>query len=105
MEWKIASQNTIKGRRMEEIHANDRDLRQLFDEGYPTWYQDLADVKDEKVSYLNFSTSRRAVAKLLRLTWKGFPLHHDTTEKWGYLIPTADCLDVIQRINTGALPL
>ena len=101
MEWKIASVRTIKGRLMKEIHAQDTDLRQLFEEGYPRWYQDLADEKDDKVPYLNLSTSKRAVAKLLRLTWKGYPLHHHKTEKWGYLIPTADCLDVIHRVNTG----
>ena len=103
MEWKIASQKCIKGRRMTEIHKTDTDLGQLFEDGYPSWYQDLADLKDGKVPFLNFSTSKRAVAKLLRLTWKGFPLHHDKTEKWGYLIPTADCQDVIQRIKTGEL--
>ena len=86
---------------MTEIHTADSDLGQLFEEGYPTWYQDLADVKDGMDPFLKFSTSKRAVAKLLRLTWKGFPLHHDKTEKWGYLIPTADCQEVIQRINTG----
>ena len=88
---------------MEEIHLENTDLRQLFEEGYPSWYQDLADVKDEKVPYINFSTSKRAVAKVLRLTWKGFPLHHHKTEKWGYLIPTADCQEVIQRIRTGEI--
>lgn len=103
LDWKISSQKTIKGRRMTEIHKADTDLGQLFEVGYPAWYQDLADVKDGKVPFLNFSTSKRAVAKLLRLTWKGFPLHHDKTEKWGYLIPTADCQEVIQRINTGEL--
>ena len=103
LDWKIASQKTIKGRRMTEIHQTDTDLGQLFEEGFPSWYQDLADLKDGKVPFINYSTSKRAVAKLLRLTWKGFPLHHDKTEKWGYLIPTADCQDVIQRINTGEL--
>ena len=88
---------------MTEIHQTDTDLGQLFEEGFPSWYQDLADLKDGKVPFINYSTSKRAVAKLLRLTWKGFPLHHDKTEKWGYLIPTADCQDVIQRINTGEL--
>ena len=24
---------------------------------------------------------------LLRLTWDGYPLHHDAKEKWGYLVP------------------
>ena len=46
MEWKIASQKTIKGRRMKEIHEPSSDIGQLFEEGYPSWYQDLADTKE-----------------------------------------------------------
>ena len=89
---------------MTEIHKADTDLGQLFAVGYPTWYQDLADDKEDgTVPFLHFSTSKRSVAKLLRLTWKGFPLHYDKTEKWGYLIPTADCQEVIMRINTGEI--
>ena len=70
MEWRIASQKTIKGRRMKEIHGEDSDVAQLFHDGFPTWYQDLADSKDG-VSFINLSTSKRVVPKLLRLTWKG----------------------------------
>jgi DNA polymerase gamma 1 len=25
--------------------------------------------------------------KLLRLTWDGYPVHHDDTHGWGYLVP------------------
>merc|ERR1719356_2245309 len=47
LEWKIASKHTIKGRRMKEIHKDNVDLQQLFDAGYPTWYQDLAEEEDK----------------------------------------------------------
>ena len=29
----------------------------------------------------------RVVPKLLRLTWLGYPLHHDEKHGWGYLVP------------------
>ena len=45
MEWKIASQKTIKGRLMKDVHESTSDLGQLFEDGYPTWYQELADSK------------------------------------------------------------
>ena len=45
MEWKIASQKTIKGRLMKDVHEITSDLGQLFEDGYPTWYQELADSK------------------------------------------------------------
>ena len=45
MEWKIASQKTIKGRLMKDVHDGTSDLGQLFEDGYPTWYQELADSK------------------------------------------------------------
>ena len=45
MEWKIASQKTIKGRLMKDVHESSSDLGQLFEDGYPTWYQELADSK------------------------------------------------------------
>lgn len=33
------------------------------------------------------STKMRVVPKLLRLTWLGYPLHHDEKHGWGYLVP------------------
>ena len=45
MEWKIASQKTIKGRLMKDVHEITSDLGQLFEDGYPTWYQELAESK------------------------------------------------------------
>ena len=51
MEWKIASQKTIKGRLMKDVHESSSDLGQLFEDGYPTWYQELA---ESKVSIFGF---------------------------------------------------
>ena len=102
LEWKIGSQKNIKGRRMKTIHDPTSDLGQLFEDGFPTWYQDLADEKDG-VQFVNLSTSKRVVPKLLRLTWKGYPLHHDKVEKWGYLIPTADAQDVLRSVEMGEI--
>ena len=102
LEWKFASQKSIKGRRMKNIHDGNSDLGQLFEEGFPTWYQDLADEKDG-VCYLNISTSKKVVPKLLRLTWKGYPLHHDKVQKWGFLIPTADAEEILASIETGEI--
>ena len=55
------------------------------------------------MGYLNISTSKRCVPKLLRLTWKGYPLHHHKEHKWGYLIPTADSEDVLRAIQIGQI--
>lgn len=30
---------------------------------------------------------RRIAAKLLRLTWEGYPLYYDEKHGWGYLVP------------------
>jgi DNA polymerase gamma 1 len=102
LEWKIASKKTIKARRMKLIHEKKIDIEQLFESGYPTWYQDLAD-EDEGRAFLNLSTGKRVVPKLLRLTWKGYPLHHDKVEKWGFLIPSADVEEIIERIDYGEI--
>ena len=102
LEWKIASKRTIKARRMKVIHEDKIDIEQLFEGGYPTWYQDLADEEDGK-AFLNLSTGKRVVPKLLRLTWKGYPLHYDKVEKWGYLIPSADVEEIIERIDYGEI--
>ncbi|XP_015791652.1 DNA polymerase subunit gamma-1 [Tetranychus urticae] len=71
--------------------------------GYPAWYRDLCDQpfggsklrSDEKL--INWqpgpsliSTSMRAAPKLLRMLWRGYPLHYDETHKWGYLVPDSN---------------
>jgi DNA polymerase gamma 1 len=67
--------------------------------GYPSWYRDLC-MKQAKVENDDddddetwkpgpqlISTKMRIVPKLLRLTWLGYPLHHDDKHGWGYLVP------------------
>lgn len=60
-----------------------------------SWYRDLC-VKPPKVQEEEstwkpgpqlISTKMRVVPKLLRLTWLGYPLHHDEEHGWGYLVP------------------
>ncbi|GFY73037.1 DNA polymerase subunit gamma-1 [Trichonephila inaurata madagascariensis] len=65
---------------------------QPFMPGYPKWYRQLCDKKNPvKLGwgpgpYL-ISTQMRVVPKLMRMTWDGFPLHHDAKHGWGYLVP------------------
>ena len=68
---------------------------------YPTWLQDLADQDPEGKPFLNISTSKRIVPKVLRLTWKGYPLHFDATEKWGYLVPTENVDQAMADVVSG----
>ena len=57
----------------------------------PRWYHKLCKKnstgEDESSGLENMSTSLKIVPKLLRLTWKGFPLHHEKGLGWGYLRP------------------
>ena len=65
--------------------------------GYPKWYRELCENPFSSRKDLNLdewqpgpylaSTQIRNVSKLLNLTWKGFALHYQTNESWGYLVP------------------
>lgn len=58
--------------------------------GYPSWYRKLCARTGEKEGTPepeNMSTSLQIVPKILRLTWNGFPLHHERKLGWGYLKP------------------
>ena len=61
----------------------------------PTWYANLCPIRREFSRKLmpgrpaKISTSMRATPKLMRLTWKGYPLHYHEKYKWGYLVPEA----------------
>jgi len=101
MEWGVASLRTIKGRIMAEVHRGDAELQAAFPAGFPTWYQELADTDRQGRPFLNLSAGKRAVPKLLRLTWLGFPLHHHKTLKWGYLVPTRDARQVLEQVEVG----
>ncbi|VDM31475.1 unnamed protein product [Hydatigera taeniaeformis] len=56
----------------------------------PKWYRELIPkpMKDNYKSGPALITAQMKIApKLLRLCWKGLPLHYDQTLKWGTLIP------------------
>lgn len=58
--------------------------------GYPNWYRKLCARTGEREGTPepeNMSTSLQIVPKILRLTWNGFPLHHERKFGWGYLKP------------------
>lgn len=65
--------------------------------GYPKWYRELCenpfssrkdlDLDEWQPGPCLASTQIRNVSKLLNLTWKGFALHYQTNESWGYLVP------------------
>lgn len=71
--------------------------------GYPAWYRDFCDrpfggskLHDDTRLQLwepgpfKISTQVRATPKLLKLLWRGYPLHFDSTHKWGFLVPRSD---------------
>jgi DNA polymerase gamma 1 len=65
--------------------------------GYPNWYRKLCaklDMDREDVSKTTWrpgpallSSSMRVTAKVMRLTWEGYPLHKIKEHGWGFLIP------------------
>lgn len=63
---------------------------------FPNWYVKLCKIpssrgEDTDASAFmphDMSTSLRVVPRLLRLTWRGYPLHHEKDHGWGYLRPT-----------------
>lgn len=67
--------------------------------GYPKWYRELCENPFSSRKDLNLedwqtgpylaSTQIRNIAKLLNLTWKGFALHYEPNENWGYLVPNS----------------
>ena len=71
------------------------------DTEFPAWLQLLVNETEDGQPYLDISTSKRFVPKVLRLTWKGYPMHFDTEHKWGYLMPCDDINDIIEKIQTG----
>ncbi|XP_035210862.1 DNA polymerase subunit gamma-1-like [Stegodyphus dumicola] len=88
---------------VQKVYKSAATLRKVrpFLPGYPAWYRDLCDKNiadniDWEPGPNLISTQMRSVPKLMRLTWDGFPLHHDAKHKWGYLVPnfkTADITD------------
>ncbi|CAN8000692.1 unnamed protein product [Ixodes hexagonus] len=113
MRCKKTAKSAAKGGTVVEVQADNGDLEQELEEkvkdilktsevlyktqpflsGYPAWYRDFC-VKptDDEDSQWEpgpsvISTQMRSVPKLLRLKWDGYPLHFDTKQGWGYLVP------------------
>ena len=64
------------------------------------WYRDLCPRPNEEDWYpgpSNISTQCRVTPKLMRLTWDGFPLHFDSDFGWGYLVPTVEETDDVEK--------
>lgn len=70
---------------------------------FPTWFHLLINKTEDGQPYLDISTSKRFVPKVLRLTWKGYPIHYDKEHKWGYLVPREDIQDIIDQIQIGEI--
>ena len=58
------------------------------------WYVELCPTQPrripEKADFpmpTKITALRRITAKLLRLTWEGYPVYYDETHGWGYLVP------------------
>uniref|UniRef100_A0A2C9KDE8 DNA polymerase subunit gamma-1 n=1 Tax=Biomphalaria glabrata TaxID=6526 RepID=A0A2C9KDE8_BIOGL len=71
-----------------------------FMPGYPVWYKELCPRTKDAEFYPGpslISTQCRAVPKLLRLTWKGYPLHYDEKLGWGYLVPDTKSMSPLEE--------
>jgi len=97
--WTRGSQKTKRARLLQKMDSEYPEFADLFKDGYPMWYQELAEEDEHGEAFLNLSTSKRVVPKLLKLTWKGYPLHYDKVEKWGYLMPDIDQEDVEEALE------
>ncbi|RWS03724.1 DNA polymerase subunit gamma-1-like protein [Dinothrombium tinctorium] len=69
--------------------------------GYPKWYREFCDhpfgaskrrseddMQEWEPGPFLISTQMRSVPKLLKLMWKGYALHYDEKEGWGFLVPS-----------------
>ena len=102
LDWRLGSKRCRAGRLAGELYAARPEFSAVFaDQGYPAWFQELSDELEDGRPHLAVSTAKRVVPKVLRLTWKGFPLHHDKAEKWGYLVPTEDAHRVLEQVEAG----
>ena len=99
LDWTPASTRGIRRQRMLDLIAKvGRE-----DTEFPAWLQLLVSENEDGAPYLDISTSKRFVPKVLRLTWKGYPMHFDTEHKWGFLMPCDDIEDIIEQIQTGQI--
>lgn len=67
--------------------------QQLHLAGYPKWYRDLC-MRPNQPNYkpgpVNISSQTKITPSILRMTWDGYPLHHERKHGWGYLAPEKD---------------
>ena len=71
--------------------------------GYPAWYQALCPKPAGGFAQpTELSASKAVVPKLLRLCWKGYPLHRHKNEKWGYLQPNQTSSSTANNVQRHA---
>ncbi|XP_013395097.1 DNA polymerase subunit gamma-1 isoform X2 [Lingula anatina] len=77
--------------------------------GYPLWFKKFCPKLGEVPwSYgpTLITMRKNDTPKLMRMTWKGFPVHFDDNLGWGYLVPgRMDNLDVLQGEDEPKFPL
>ncbi|KAH9520139.1 hypothetical protein Btru_060114 [Bulinus truncatus] len=71
-----------------------------FMPGFPLWYKELCPRPKDDEFFPGpslVSTQCRVIPKLLRLTWKGYPVHYDETHGWGYLMPDLNSISPLEQ--------
>lgn len=62
-----------------------------FINAFVSWYRSLcvgpSDKEEWKEGPVHISPQCQVAPMLLRMTWDGFPLHHNRKHGWGYLVP------------------
>eukprot|EP00088_Acartia_fossae_P013148 TRINITY_DN1683_c0_g1_i7.p1 TRINITY_DN1683_c0_g1~~TRINITY_DN1683_c0_g1_i7.p1 ORF type:complete len:1146 (-),score=216.92 TRINITY_DN1683_c0_g1_i7:47-3484(-) len=104
LDWSCASLRSKKRKLLEALLLQQD--KQLM-ANYPAWLQDIVvtqlDDSGNQSPKLSISTSKQFVPKILRLKWKGYPLHYHKKYKWGYLAPRNDIKDVLEAVNAGEI--
>ena len=85
--------------------------------GYPKWFLEFCDRsknlnKLDQIDFnsilesnqLSISPKLRAIPKLLKLMWNGFPLYYDKVYGWGYLVPDESQESDDDTIHFGPMP-
>ena len=114
-ETQIISKELDKNGFIEKIMATSSLLykNQPLMPGYPKWFVEFCsklkydfegesevtaeDLEWEAGPYL-ISTQMRSVPKLLRLMWNSYPIHYDTKQGWGYLVPDPTMTEIPDRV-------
>ena len=69
--------------------------------GYPSWYNSLCNKStvNEFVAPQDLTAGKAIVPKLLRLTWMGYPVHRNESEKWGFLTLDDEVSDMYEELD------